>query len=72
LQAREPGLGSAQVVAYETAELKERLVDLSADDMGARIVATRVTAAVPVEARQRVVAARLQFTTEYVLGHGPI
>ena len=72
LESGETGLGAAEVVADAPAELEELGRHPGAHHMGAQVIGTGVAAPVPVEAGERVEAARLQLLTENVLRHDPI
>jgi hypothetical protein len=70
LETGESGLGGRKVVADQPAEFEEIGVDPRTHHMGAEVVGAGVAASIAIETRQGVTTARLELTTENVLGHG--
>jgi hypothetical protein len=68
-EARESGLGTREVVADQPAEFEEIGVDPRTHHVGPEVVGPGVAASIAEEARQWLAAARLELTTENVLGH---
>jgi hypothetical protein len=72
LQSGAAELGVLEVVAGLLAEVQELRSHAGADHVNAGVFSAGVAAAVPIEAGQGLVAARLQLAAEDVLGHAAI